>query len=431
MSFKRVLWLGVLVIFLGLTRTMGRAEGGQSAWGDDRPGPAAVEDAFFAGFESEPADMSLDSFSLSLGGVIFNFIFTLEGDQYGPDSISHQTNFGLGDSGSIRLQSGAVNFDEVERFIIVREDGQDFILQSLFVNNRGGAPVMVAGYDNGQQIGDGQTVGSNVATTLSFGALIVDEVRLTSADFYDTNIDAFQGNTAADKDYGDLPTTYGVTSDANNGARHPLGAVYLGSCVDADADGQPSPLADGDDGDGVGTTNGECEVDHADDDGAVLGGNWQNGPGGGSLQVTVSGGDACLSGWIDWAEDGSFSQADDHILDMVPLDPGEHMVTFDVPSGIFTGGGTQLSFFSRLRLTADVGAIGDCGDDAALAATGPAANGEVEDYLWQFSPTAVSLRYTNLSSPPWWRQWILPVALILLAGMTLYATRPRKRRQSP
>jgi hypothetical protein len=59
-------------------------------------------------------------------------------------------------------------------------------------------------------------------------------------------------NTMQELDYGDLPEgedpyDYGMTTYGNNGARHITGALFLGSSVDGENDGQPNQLATGDD----------------------------------------------------------------------------------------------------------------------------------------------------------------------------------------
>ncbi len=53
-------------------------------------------------------------------------------------------------------------------------------------------------------------------------------------------------------DYGDAPSSYPV-KQANDGARHRVGSLYLGTTVDAEPDGKPSSAAsgDGNDDDGI------------------------------------------------------------------------------------------------------------------------------------------------------------------------------------
>jgi hypothetical protein len=395
MRYRIVLLATIVFLLVFVPRVLGRSAtetGAQGASpGRGGPGPKEVEQAFFANFETAPAGLTSAGFSLNLGGDQFDFVFTTDGDGYGPEGFSHVTTFGEAGSGSMNLQSANINFETLERVLIGRNDGRDFIFGSVFVNNRGGATTTVTVYDNGVQVGSAQTVGSGVAATLNFGDAIVDEVELTSFNFADTNIDSFAGDTAIDLDYGDLPDSYGITSDADNGARHGIASVFLGDCVDADADGQASPTAAGDDADGAGQTNGSCVVANADEDGVVPSVPWQDGAGGGSLQATVSGGSGCLSGWVDWDGDDSLSEPGDQILDMAPVQSGANILSFDVPAGAFPASGATRSFYARFRLVSDSGTAGNCGDDPSLAVSGPAREGEVEDYLWSFSPTAVRM----------------------------------------
>ncbi len=355
------------------------------------PKPGLVESAFVAGFDSEPPGLASNGFELSLGGVQFDFVFTHEGDGYGIKGFSHATAFGEADSASMNLQSGVFNVGTTERVVIARNDGADFIFESLYVNNRGGTAVTVTALDNEVEVATAQNVAAGAAAALNFSGLVVDEVRLSSAHFEDTNIDSFAGNSTAEKDYGDLPSSYAITTDVNGGARHAIGSHYLGSCVDADADGQPSSAADGDGLDGSGNTIGSCEVAFVDEDGVEPGPGWHEGANGGTIDVSVIGGQGCLSGWIDWYGDDEFSDAEDHVLNMEVVNSGANVFTFDVPAGAISGS-SQPTFYARFRLTGDSGAAGDCSDDIALAIDGPAASGEVEDYRWSVAPTSVGVQ---------------------------------------
>jgi len=192
-------------------------------------------------------------------------------------------------------------------------------------------------------------------------------------------------------DFGDLPesglTNYAMTTFANNGARHTIGTLKLGSSVDAEADGQPNSTATGDgnpDEDGVVRTPGVLWTP-----GATV-----------SVDVTVTGGNGCLSGWIDWNNDGDFddtftSGATEHIItqQLVGTDQGVQPKTFSflMPT---TGSGGDIAnlartFFARFRLYPRDG-NGVC-SGVTESVTGEASDGEVEDYFWEFAPNAVTL----------------------------------------
>jgi hypothetical protein len=162
-------------------------------------------------------------------------------------------------------------------------------------------------------------------------------------------------------DFGDAPDTYGTTL-GNDGARHALvvGGPYLGPSVDAEKDGQPLYLADGDD---INTQN--------DADGVIFLTPFTPGKEA-QIQVTLSA-DACLNFWIDFDGNGTFDP-DEHF--QYTLTGGTHTLTIDVPIGAIAG-----LTYSRFRLSSECN----------LGPTGPAPDGEVEDYVLPLGPTAVEL----------------------------------------
>ena len=105
-------------------------------------------------------------------------------------------------------------------------------------------------------------------------------------------------------DFGDLPGAYGITKFSDDGARHSIGNVFLGSVIDSETDGWESGTANGDDEDG--------EVN--DEDGIVrpTGSNWSDGSG--EVLATVSD-YGCLTAWLDFTDgavfgpDGSFDDS--------------------------------------------------------------------------------------------------------------------------
>lgn len=204
-------------------------------------------------------------------------------------------------------------------------------------------------------------------------------------------------------DFGDLPESYGMTSFAQNGARHYPGSLYLGSSIDAEWDGQPDSGATGDDTNGSG-----------DEDGVARLGQWGADPSGkGTLRFTVAGSNGCLSGWLDYANqssgdlsaDGKFSTFthnsilyDEYIIQNVYVPSGTNDILFDLPTDF-----GNLVAFGRFRLFSLE--EGGCthptmptgGDFSSAVSVVPgyfgfANNGEVEDYSWLFGPSAVTLQ---------------------------------------
>ncbi len=214
------------------------------------------------------------------------------------------------------------------------------------------------------------------------------------------------GNRRYEMDYGDLPDEYGLTLFSEDGARHrpiplclasevPCGEdVWLGEVKDDEYDGAPHSAAFGDD-----PTNN-------DEDGVVRGLSW--GGGMGVITVTVSGGSACLMGWVDYFDEANNDFGIDHqfsesftynsstytekVINNLYLGPGTHPITFDLPPDF-----ANTSVFARFRLspldpdsTIDE-ETGQCNQPAADL-TGLVIGGEVEDYYWQFGPTAVEMK---------------------------------------
>jgi len=179
-------------------------------------------------------------------------------------------------------------------------------------------------------------------------------------------------NMQQQEDYGDAPDSYG-TLLASDGARHAVVAGYhLGPVVDGEPDGQPSPLADGDDLNPIGAAD--------DEDGVVL-------PTilvpGSMADVTVDGGPSggMLDGWIDFNANGLFDHPAEHLFGGASLviTPGPNPpIGFPVPATAVMG-----TTYARFRLSSTGG----------LTPTGFAPDGEVEDNLIDTVPVEL-MRFT-------------------------------------
>ena len=127
--------------------------------------------------------------------------------------------------------------------------------------------------------------------------------------------------TTPSYDFGDAPDAGYRTVLASDGARHILspGGPYMGMGVDTELDGQPNPLASGDD---MTTTD--------DEDGVTLAAAWVVGqPAGHSVDLLQSPAGCYLNVWADFDHNGSW------------LDPGEQIAT----DALLTAGMTYtLSF---------------------------------------------------------------------------------------
>ena len=201
-------------------------------------------------------------------------------------------------------------------------------------------------------------------------------------------------------DFGDLPASFGITRAADNGARHQIGALSLGSLVDGETDGAESAGAVGDD---------YAAWDDGDGVSVVSAVRWTPGAAV-SLRAEVRGGGGFLAAWFDWDGSGTFSGPQEAAR-LWPVSAGENLLDLTVPETYQTG----RSLYARFRLYA--------GEPDTPAPTGEVVNGEVEDYLWSFTPTAVSLSSFQASSSgqpvyPW---LLLPAAAAL--GMVWGARR--------
>jgi hypothetical protein len=159
----------------------------------------------------------------------------------------------------------------------------------------------------------------------------------------------FTVNIGRGVDYGDAPDPTYPTRATSNGASHVIVEnMFLGARVDAELDGQGSADAggDGDEEDGVGFDT--SLVQNA------------------SVAINVSASaEGSLDAWIDYNRDGDWNDAGEQILFRRPLDPGDNVIVIEVPASATPG-----ATFARFRFSSDGG----------LAPTGPAPDGEVEDY---------------------------------------------------
>jgi len=171
-------------------------------------------------------------------------------------------------------------------------------------------------------------------------------------------------------DFGDAPDPTYPTLEHSDGARHRISPdFYLGSRVDVDPDGQPDPLARGDDSDGIG---------FSDEDGVELPDVLVPGTTA-SFEVTLTApGNRLLDAWIDFDGDGSWAESVDQIFSSRLIEPGINHLTFDVP----LDAAWDTETYARFRVSSAGG----------LAFDGRADDGEVEDYQVQIGPLSGARR---------------------------------------
>jgi len=219
--------------------------------------------------------------------------------------------------------------------------------------------------------------------------LLIDGSLNSGADLNLDNV-----STDSVRDHGDLPASYGDASHISNGLR-------LGSNVDTESAALSSANADGDDLNGAGDEDGVTRntADYWTPGNTV------------SVDVVVNGcssGTCYLNGWIDWGNDGTMD-AGDVVFSDQSVANGTNTLSITVPASGYT---TGTALYARFRVCDSAGVCN--------AATGDVATGEVEDYFWQFGPTAITL--SSLSAQSGGASLLLVLgaaAFVLLAGAGL------------
>jgi len=153
-------------------------------------------------------------------------------------------------------------------------------------------------------------------------------------------------------DCGDAPDPNYPTLLASTGACHIPGQIYLGSLIDAELDGIPTPDAFGDDNDNL-----------ADEDGVFM--MSAVNPGMTAYVDVVASGTGILNAWVDFNQDGDWEDNGEQIFIDKALVAGNNSLSFDVPAGASLG-----LTFSRYRFDSLGG----------LPFHGWAIEGEVEDH---------------------------------------------------
>ncbi len=155
----------------------------------------------------------------TLGGQSFTFTMT-----------SAQPDGDLAwDVGEMVLFSGAVPDPGIETLRIARTDEQDFRFAGLRLNvSTESAQTTVQPYRDGSPVGSPVTLIPGMVQQLGFGNLLVDEVRITSTDFWFTAIDNFAGDSVAF-----VPPTVTDAKISISGASGNGGAYKIGDTVTA------------------------------------------------------------------------------------------------------------------------------------------------------------------------------------------------------
>ena len=176
------------------------------------------------------------------------------------------------------------------------------------------------------------------------------------------------------QDHGDLPASYGD-------AAHLTVSPRLGANEDSESSSHNTDSGHTLDAMGDDLETGGNIPDDEDGVAPTPGISWAPGTNGGSLDITVNDctGSCFINAWIDWDQLGTMD-AGEKILNDRAVSNGTQTVTFNVPDGTTF----NTIYAARIRLYKET-------TGGTAQPTGDAINGEVEDYLWSFSPTAVTL----------------------------------------
>ncbi|MBT8046609.1 MAG: hypothetical protein KJN67_05545, partial [Pontiella sp.] len=193
---------------------------------------------------------------------------------------------------------------------------------------------------------------------------------------------ALSGDEGDVFDWGDAPDPTYPTLSASVGAKHViLTNFYLGGRIDAEQDGQPTALADGDD-----------LAAFDDEDGVSIASTLVRGSNASvNVSLTSGIGNGALDAWVDFDSSGTWGDAaGEQIFNATVLSAGANALTFPVPVTSVLG-----TNYARFRLSLAGG----------LAPGGAATEGEVEDYLVEIyqpepSPdiTITNLFFTNANA---------------------------------
>ena len=159
---------------------------------------------FNEGFDSDPTTgASVSTFPITAAhSVTFKFTFTTDGDR---GAFAYDAASGDGGTASIKMVSNIPDSGAApEQITIARNDGQDFAFNSLFISNFGDV-ITVGGYNGGTLVSAAQMASGALPVILSFGGIVVDEIRLTSAGF-NANIDSFNAEVLSSTPANTAPT---------------------------------------------------------------------------------------------------------------------------------------------------------------------------------------------------------------------------------
>jgi hypothetical protein len=275
----------------------------------------------------------------------------------------------------VSAQSNGTSANKSSYLADISDDGR-FVLFTSYATNLVTTPVSSSisnAYlhdvqaDNTRLLTSSYTPGVSPTHSLYFGQQISDNGKTVVLASQSSNLVPNDTNSSMDvflyrvptEDFGDAPSNYPVTL-ASNGARHGITGPRLGSRRDAEADGVTSSSADSDDD----------NTASSDEDGVTFAPIVAGATGTVTINVQDAPAGAFLDAWIDFAGDGSWTQATDRIANSRPVSNGNNTFTFTVPASTVANVAPSGVTYARFRLSSAGG----------LDSTGSSPDGEVEDY---------------------------------------------------
>lgn len=174
-------------------------------------------------------------------------------------------------------------------------------------------------------------------------------------------------------DWGDAPDPSYPTLAANNGANHIIvQGLQMGPAIDPEPDGQPTPVADGDDLSGVPDEDGIFPMPMKPGQTSTIG-----------IDMTASTINGIVQVWIDFDMNGSWADPGEHVvIDGAATAGMMNFFNFLVPNNAVPGS----RVFTRVRLSTT----------RSLPFFGPAQDGEVEDHMLIVEEDIPELKWSQL-----------------------------------
>lgn len=160
--------------------------------------------------------------------------------------------------------------------------------------------------------------------------------------------------------------------------------------------------------------------DNLSDDGVTRSGTWLAGNNV-SVNATTNGA-GYLAAWFDWNHSGTF-EAGEKVIGQTISGAGTHVFNLTLPAGF----DPNATLVTRFRFYASEPTL--LAPEGTETPTGAGAGGEVEDYNWTFSPTAVTLAHFAAHS----LNWVSPLSLgllLLLGSIILWRAFTRRAENS-